>query len=169
MGCAVCLTYVFVRLLCWDVFVYQKGTGKLVWAGRSGVYSALWSFIRCKFECFLPILNVDTDILLLAMPVFYAVCHSGNLCCGSAPATQEREVIHPVGISWAAQARRTLICWEQWVHHSTGCNSRMELPAVLAARELSRQRSPKVAMFHWLTCLSDCSEDVRMVGWRWAC
>lgn len=42
---------------------------------------------------------------------------------------------------------------------AAGCNSRMEVPAVLAARaKLSRQRSTKVAMFHWLTCLSDTAE-----------
>lgn len=113
---------------------------------------------NASLGCLLPILNSDTEILLLeaCLCSMQSVCHSGNLCCGSSQGTSQREISHAAGSSWAAQAPRTAhllgtVGVPQQQDGGTCClGGQSNCPG--------KERSPEVAMFHWLTCLSDAAE-----------
>lgn len=177
LGGLCCLpAYVFVRLLCWDVFVYQKGTRKLVQAERSGGLFCTVEFyplqvwgVFCQPWTF----NIEILLLKTCLCFLQSVCHSGNLRCVSAQWASQREIAQPVGSSWATQAQRK--------HHlfhllETVGASQQEDAGICCFGSQSNCQGKGALRWQYftdspvsMTLQKQKSEDVRMVGWRWAC
>lgn len=68
------------------------------------------------------------------------------------------ETAHPVGSSWAAQAQKTAHLLETQGAPQQDVTAGWRYLLFWQPEQLSRQRSPKVVMFHWLACLSDTAE-----------